>query len=42
MPGMPSHAGSVTASSLAVQMRSSGTAFWKRNHSVPGVQSRRQ
>ena len=42
MPGIPSHAGRVTESSLAVQIRPVGTAFWKRNHSVPGVQSRFQ
>lgn len=42
MPGMPSHDGIVTESSFAVQTRPVGTAFWKRNHSVPGVQSRVQ
>ena len=42
MPGMPSHPGIVTESSLAVQIRPVGTAFWKRNHSVPGVESRFQ
>ena len=39
-PGMPSHFGSVTESSLAVQIRPVGTGRWKRNQSVPGVQSR--
>ena len=39
---MPSHVGSVTESSLAVQIRSFGTGTWKRNQSVPGVQSRPQ
>lgn len=37
---MPSQAGNVTESFFAVQMRPVGTAVWKRNHSVPGVQSR--
>jgi len=41
-PGMPSHPGSVTASSFEVHNLPVGTAFWKRNHSVPGVQSRFQ
>ena len=41
-PGMPSHFGSVTESSLAVQIRPVGTGRWKRNQSVPGVQSRFQ
>ncbi len=39
---MPSQVGKVTESSLAVQMRPFGTGTWKRNQSVPGVQSRPQ
>ena len=42
MPGIPSQEGKVTESSFAVQIRPIGTAVWKRNHSVPGVQSRFQ
>ena len=39
---MPSHVGRVTESSLEVHTRPFGTGTWKRNQSVPGVQSRLQ
>ena len=41
-PGIPNQPGIVTESSFAVQILPVGTAFWNRNHSVPGVQSRFQ
>jgi hypothetical protein len=38
MPGSPTCPGSVIESCFAVQSGSSGTGFWMRNQSLPGVE----
>ena len=42
MPGRPTCPGRLTESCLAVHSGSSGTSFWNRNQSLPGVECRVQ